>query len=167
MLAALAAAFVASSCGYHVEGTSSKFPEDWKTIEIPAFVNKTPRYRVEQRLTQAVIREFLSRTKYRVVSDGPADAELHGEVLSIEATPVLFDATTGEVTAMIVTLHAKATLTDEHTDKVVYQTNDMVFRDEYQISADIHSFFEESDPALERMSHDFAARLVSNVLEDF
>jgi hypothetical protein len=43
----------------------------------------------------------------------------------------------------------------------------MVFRDEYQISSDVQSFFEEQDPALERMSRDFAAQLVSNVLETF
>ena len=49
----------------------------------------------------------------------------------------------------------------------MYENNDMVFRDEYQISSDVQSFFEEQDPALERMSHDFAAQLVSNVLETF
>jgi hypothetical protein len=43
----------------------------------------------------------------------------------------------------------------------------MVYRDEYQISTDVQSFFEEQDPALERMSRDFAAQLVSNVLENF
>jgi hypothetical protein len=58
-------------------------------------------------------------------------------------------------------------LVDNHTQKPVYKNDDMVFRDEYQISSDVQSFFEEQDPALERMSRDFAARLVSNVLEKF
>jgi outer membrane lipopolysaccharide assembly protein LptE/RlpB len=164
---AVLAALTAGGCGYHVAGTESKFPSDWKTVEIPAFVNKTARYRIEQRLTEAVIREFLSRTKYRVVSTGPADAVLHGEVISIETVPLLFDATTGQVTAMLITVHSKATLTDEHTDKVVYENKEMVFREEYQISTDIPSFFEESAPALQRMSHDFAARMVADLLEGF
>jgi hypothetical protein len=43
----------------------------------------------------------------------------------------------------------------------------MLFRDEYQISPDVKSFFQEEDPALERMSHDFASRLVANVVEGF
>jgi hypothetical protein len=43
----------------------------------------------------------------------------------------------------------------------------MVFRDEYQISTDAREFFEEQDPALERMARDFAAQLVSNVVETF
>jgi hypothetical protein len=43
----------------------------------------------------------------------------------------------------------------------------MVFRDEYQISSDVQSFFDEQSPALGRMSKDFASKLVSNVVENF
>ena len=66
-------------------GRSSKLPTDWSSIAIPAFKNDTTRYRLEQRLTEAVIHEFLTRTKYRVIqNDEDADGVLHGEVLSIE-----------------------------------------------------------------------------------
>jgi hypothetical protein len=68
---------------------------------------------------------------------------------------------------MLVTVHTKVELIDNQSQKSVYQNNDMVFRDEYQISSDVQSFFEEQDPALERMSRDFAAQLVSNVTENF
>jgi hypothetical protein len=119
-------------------------------------------------MTEAVIREFLQRTKYHVVQDPQsADAVLHGEVLSIETTPVLFNATTGEVTTMLVTVHTKVQLVDNTTLKTVYHMDDMVFREEYQISTDVNSFFEEQDPALERMSRAFASKLVSNVVENF
>jgi outer membrane lipopolysaccharide assembly protein LptE/RlpB len=159
--------FVAG-CGYHVAGRASNLPPDWKTIAVPAFKNDTTQYRIEQRFTAAVTREFLSRTKFRVVQDTQsADAVLQGEVLSIETSPVLFNATTGEVTTMLVTVHAKVQLTDNKTQKAVYQNDDMLFRDEYQISPDVKSFFQEEDPALERMSHDFASRLVANVVEGF
>ena len=143
-------------------------PSDWKTIAVPAFKNDTTRYRIEQRFTAAVIRQFLERTKFHIVQDPKAaDAVLHGEVLSIETDPVLFDARTGEVTTMLVAVHTKVELIDNQSQKTVYQNNDMVFRDEYQISADVQSFFEEQDPALERMSRDFASQLVSNVTENF
>ena len=163
----LAAAF-AAGCGYHVAGRASQLPSDWKTIAVPAFKNDTRHYRIEQRFTQAVIREFITRTKYRIIqNEAAADGVLHGEVLTVETSPVLFDATTGQVTTMLVTVHTKVLLVDNHTQKPVYQNDDMVFRDQYQISSDVRSFFEEQDPALERMSRDFAARLVSNVLEKF
>ena len=96
-----------------------------------------------------------------------ADAVLQGEVLSIDTTPVLFNATTGEVTTMLVTVHTKVEMIDSKTQKPVYENDDMIFRDEYQISTDVKSFFEQQDPALERMSHDLASHLVAGVLENF
>jgi outer membrane lipopolysaccharide assembly protein LptE/RlpB len=157
-----------AACGYHVAGKASSLPSEWSTIAIPAFKNDTTRYRIEQRFTEAVIREFISRTKYRIVQDtAGADGLLYCEIVSIETNPVLFNSTTGEVTSMIVTIHVKVRLTDNHTSKEVYQNADMVYRDEYQISSDVPSFFEEQSPALGRMSRDFAARLVSNVMENF
>jgi len=164
----LFAAFVTAGCGYHVAGTTAHLPSSWDSIAIPAFTNDTTTYRVEQLLTQAVIREFTARTKYRITQDpASASAVLHGEVVSMETTPILFNATTGEVTAMLVTIHVKASLVDTQTQKPVYQNSDMVFRDEYQISPDVKSFFEEQDPALERMSRNFASHFVADVLEGF
>lgn len=157
-----------SACGYHVAGRAASLPSEWKTIAIPAFKNDTTRYRVEQRFTAAVIRQFIQRTKYRIVQDpASADAVLHGEILTIETAPMIFDATTGQVTTSLVTIHTKVVLVDNQSQKTVYQNDDMVFRDEYQISSDVQTFFEEQDPALERMSRDFAAQLVSNVTEKF
>jgi outer membrane lipopolysaccharide assembly protein LptE/RlpB len=162
------AAFFLSSCGYHVAGRAANLPSEWKTIAIPAFKNDTTRYRIEQRFTAAVIRQFIQRTKYRIIQDPEsADAVLYGEVLSIETAPVIFDATTGQVTTSLVTVHTKVTLVDNQTQKTVYENDDMVFRDEYQISSDVQSFFEEQDPALDRMARDFSAQLVSNVTEKF
>ncbi len=167
-IAALLLVVSITDCGYHVAGRAGNLPSEWKTIAIPAFKNDTTRYRIEQRFTEAVIRQFVQRTKYRIVQDpANADAVLHGEVVSIETNPVLFNATTGQVTTMLVTVHTKVLLVDTKDEKPVYTNNDMVFRDEYQISSDVQSFFEEQDPALERMSRDFAGQLVSNVLETF
>ncbi|HEX5425657.1 MAG TPA: LptE family protein [Candidatus Acidoferrales bacterium] len=157
-----------AGCGYHVAGHYSNLPANLQTIAIPAFKNDTTRYRIEQRMTEAVIREFLERTKFHIAQNpSNADAVLHGEVVSAVATPMLFNATTGEVTMMLVTVHARVSLVDNHTQKPIYHANDMVFRQEYQISTDVQSFFQEQDPAFDRMSRDFAARVVSNVLEGF
>ncbi len=168
LLAIFVAALSGVSCGYHVAGRASNLPSEWQTIAVPAFKNDTTRYRIEQRFTESVIKQFLQRTKYKVVQNAEeADAVLHGEVISIETNPMIFNATTGQVTMMLVTVHTKVLLVDNKTLKVVYKNDDMVFRDEYQISTDAREFFEEQDPALERMARDFAAQLVSNVVETF
>lgn len=157
-----------AGCGYHVAGRITGAPAEWRSIAIPAFKNDTTHDRIEQRFTEAVIREFIARTKYRIIQDpSSADAVLHGEVLAIDASPVLFNATTGEVTAMLVTVQVKLELDDAVSNKPVYQDNDLTFRDEYQISSDPQSFFNEADPALGRMSRDFASHCVATILEGF
>jgi len=168
LLVVVFVAWSAVSCGYHVAGHAANLPTEWKTIAVPAFKNDTTRYRVEQRFTESVIQQFLQRTKYKIVQNTQeADAVLHGEVVTIETNPMIFNATTGQVTMMLVTVHTKVLLVDNKTQNVVYKNDDMLFRDEYQISTDAREFFEEQDPALERMARDFAAQLVSNVVESF
>jgi len=80
---------------------------------------------------------------------------------------VLFNATTGQVTTMLVTVHAKVQLVDAKSEKTLYKNDDVVFRDEYQISTDVQSFFQEQNPGMERMARDFASHLVADVVENF
>lgn len=157
-----------SDCGYHVAGRAARLPETWKTIAVPALANRTSRYRIEQRLTDATIRELLARTSYRIIQDeNAADAVLRGEVISIQASPVLFDPVSGQVTALVITVTTSVRLVDRVTKKVAYQNGNFVFREEYQVTNDVNSFFEEQNPALQRLARDFAARLVSGILENF
>lgn len=157
-----------TSCGYHLAGRGSELPAEWKTLAVPALENKTTRYRFEQRLTEALVRELLARTKYRVVAEeSAADAVLRGEVSRVESNAVLFDAATGRATALVVTVQLKVRLTDRVSGKVHYQNDNFVFREQYEVSTDVGSFFEEQQPALDRLARDFAARLVSALLENF
>jgi outer membrane lipopolysaccharide assembly protein LptE/RlpB len=163
-----------AGCGYHVAGTTAALPKSVHTIAVPALENKTSSYRIEQRLTAATIREFLIKTPYRVVSD-PAngDAVLHGKVLSLEAVPLLFspttasNPTTSRATTMLVTVKCEVTLEERTTGKILYHTDNFLFRNEYEISTDVASFFEEQDPALDRLAQDFATRLVAAVTENY
>ncbi len=157
-----------SGCGYHVAGRGSKLPETLQTIAIPALENRTSRYRIEQRLTQALVREFLARTKYHIVPDpANADAVLRGEVASIESTAVLFDPTTGRATALVVAVKLKVRLEERESKVVLYRNDNFLFREQYEISTDVASFFDEQDPALDRLARDFASRLVAAILENF
>jgi hypothetical protein len=163
----LAAVLAASGCGYRVVGRANTLPAGAHTIAIPSFVNRTTQYRIEQVLTQAVVHEFIARTKYRVVpeADG-ADLLLQGEVTNLASGAVLFDPITGRATTVLVTVILRVGLQDR-AGKVLYRNNNFVFREPYQISVDIPSFFQEEGPALDRMSRDFAQQFVSDVLENF
>jgi hypothetical protein len=164
----------AAGCGYHVAGTIVALPKNIHTIAVPALENKTTSYRIEQRLTAATIHEFVVKTPYKIVSD-PAngDAVLRGKVISLEAVPLLYSSTTAanpttsRATTMLVTVKCEVSLEDRITGKVLYHTDNFLFRNEYEISTDVASFFEEADPALDRLAQDFAARLVAAVTENY
>jgi hypothetical protein len=155
-------------CGYHVVGRSNGLPKSIQVIAVPALENKTTSYRIEQRLTAATVHEFLAKTPYRVVSD-PAngDAVLRGKVLSLEAAPLLFDTTTGRATTMLISVKCEVTLEERESGKILYHTDNFLFRNEYELSTDVKSFFEEQDPALDRLAQDFAVRLVAAVTENY
>ncbi|MEQ1474618.1 MAG: LPS assembly lipoprotein LptE [Candidatus Acidiferrum sp.] len=155
-------------CGYHVAGHNDALPKNIHVIAVVALENKTSGYRIEQKLTAATIHEFLAKTQYKIVSSAAeGDAVLRGKVLSLEAAPLLFDTQTGRATTMLVTVKCEVTLTDSVTSKVLYHNEGFIFRNEYEISTDVGSFFEEQDPALDRVAHDFATRLVAAVVENY
>ncbi len=166
--AALLGAAALAGCAYHVAGLRSALPKSIHVIAVPPLENKTTSYRIEQRLTAATVHEFLVKTTYRVVPD-PAngDAVLRGKVVSLEAVPLLFDTKTGRATTMLVTMKCEVALEERETGKVLYHTDNFLFRNEYEISTDVKSFFEEQDPALDRLAQDFATRLVAAVTENY
>ena len=175
-IGSLLAAIMSAGCGYHVAGLNDALPKTIHVIAVPAIENKTSSYRIEQRLTAATIHEFLARTNYKVVSAPESgDAVLRGKVLTVEAVPLLFTsipatATTPastRATAMLVTMKCDVTLTESTAQKVLYHNDNFVFRNEYEISTDVKSFFEEQNPALDHMAQDFAKRRVAAVTENY
>lgn len=167
----LLAGLFQGGCGYHVVGHSDAIPKTIRVIAVPALENKTTSYRIEQRFTSATIHEFLARTTYKIVSDpASADAVLRGKITSLEATPLLIntsDPTNVRATTMLVTVICDVTLTDSTTQKVLYHNDNFLFRNQYEITSDVKSFFEEQDPALDRLARDFAQRLVAAVTENY
>jgi len=158
----------AVSCGYHTAGKVNTIPESVRTIAVPAFVNQTHTYRIEQMLTAAVVREMITRTHYHIINqtDADADATLKGTVLSTSTTPMIYDSKTGRAASMLVVITMNVVLIDKQ-GKVLYQNPSYLFREQYEISSDPNSFFEEDTPAYKRLSRDFAQTLVSNILEGF
>lgn len=157
-----------SGCGYQTAGKAVHIPPDVRTISIPMFANQTKNYRIEQIITNDVVHEFSSRTRYHIVSSpgDDVDATLQGTVLTSEVAPSTYDSQTGRATTALVTVTASVKLMDRH-HKVLFQNDNYTFRDQYELSADPASFFEEDSMAVRRLASDFARTLVSNVLEAF
>jgi outer membrane lipopolysaccharide assembly protein LptE/RlpB len=167
--AALVAAicFLSTGCGYHTAGHANLLPSNLRTIAVPAFVNQTQTYKIEQMLTGAVVQEFATRTNYRIATaSDSADATLHGTVLSTYTTPLTYDSKTGRAASILVIVSMNVSLADRQ-GRVLYQNPSYTFREQYEVSQELSSFFEEDSPAFQRLSREFARTLVSNILEAF
>ena len=166
LLALIAGAM--SGCGYHTAGHATRIPASVRVIAVPVFVNQTQTYRIEQMLTRDVVREFIGRTHYQIANDAgqSSDAVLKGTVLSAQASPLTYDAQTGRISSAVVTVSMKVSLAD-HAGHILFENQNYTFRQQYQVSREVTSFFEEETPALQRMSQDFAHTLVSDILEAF
>jgi outer membrane lipopolysaccharide assembly protein LptE/RlpB len=168
--AALAACSIllTAACGYRVAGTATRLPPDIKTIAVPVFTNKSTTFRIEQKVAAAVTRELIERTSFRVTPDpAGADAELKGTITSVRSGVLTFDPNTGRATTFQIQVNASVELIDLHTKKVVFTNPKYVFREEYQVSQSSSALYEENEPALNRLSRDFAHTLVTDIIENF
>ena len=169
IVTALLAVLLTTGCGYHTStATMAKTLPAVHTLAVPAFTNQTKTYRVEQILTSAVVRELTTRTQYKIINeaDPEADATLKGFVVTTQTTPVTYDSQTGRASSSLVTVTMKVSLVGKN-GALLFDNPNYVFREEYQISSQVSSFFEEESPALDRLSRDFARSLVSTILEGF
>ena len=166
-VAGLLALALNASCGYHVAGRADLLPKDVRTIAVPAFQNLTTRYKLADKLSSALMREFISRTRYQVVADPDhADATLRGAVVNYFSYPIVFDPKTSRASTVQANVTLTLTLVDK-AGKVLYTRPSLEVRERYEISVDQRAYFEESEPAMDRLSRDVARAVVSSVLENF
>jgi hypothetical protein len=169
-------AFVSSSCGYSLAGRGSFLPASIKVIGIPEFVNNTPVFEVEKKISARVRSEFIGRGKYKVRPDvtpesKDVDALLVGEISSIAIVPSAVNDQR-QASSYTIILTAKIEFKDVKADKVLWSNPAMQFREEYEVSntdnvTDASAFFGSDQNALERLSTEFARSVVSAILEAF
>ena len=166
VLFAVAMSLILDVCGYKQAGKGKSLPAIIKTIAVPVFQNSSLKYRVEQRFTQAVIDEILKRARaLRVVTtQDNADAVLNGDIRSFRAPGSILDDR-GRTRVWDVRIVVSIVVRDLKTHKILFQNQRMTFEGEYQLSDDPQSFFNEENPAVDRIARDFAQTIVSTIME--
>ncbi len=164
----LAGLLALAGCGYHTLGAATHLPPDVKTLSVPLFTTRTEAYHTETAMTNAVIREFATRTRFRVTpADGAgADAVLHGTILKEAITPLTYNSSTQQSSSFLITIIVSVTLNGAD-GKVLYQNPNYVYREQYQATTDLATFIQEDPAAVNRISRAFARQLVGDVLEGF
>ncbi|HET7103057.1 MAG TPA: LPS assembly lipoprotein LptE [Terracidiphilus sp.] len=168
LLAAAAAALLtaATGCGYHMLGAATHMPPGARTLAVPVFATQTQAYHTEVAVTDAVIREFATRTHLEVTpsTGGDPDMVLHGTILNETVAPLTYNTSTQQSSSFLITMVISVTLTGSD-GRVLYENKNYVFRQQYQSTTDLPTFLDESPAAVARLSRDFAQSLVADVLE--
>ncbi len=162
------------SCGYHLSGTGGIVPEGAKTISVPVFFNGTNEPYVDVEVTQAVVEEFMTDGRLKVVGLDEADLALRGKIVKYEVVPLSYNPA-AFVQQYRVHLMVEAVLEDVRSKKVLWQEKGIEsnFISDYAVSydatgkADIRATRVAKDAAIKKASQDIAWTLRSRVLEGF
>ncbi len=145
-------------------------PARIKTVAVPAFeVQGTAlRYKMSERFTGAVSNEIIRRGRGLLVQSERegADAVVDGVIRSFTFSGVLLDER-GRARIFEVTIVGAVTIRDQIENRVLYDNQNYVYRGEFEFTNDPRSFFNEEDPAVERIARNFAESLVSTLVNGF
>src|SRR6266850_4023720 len=147
--------------------TKNQLPTRIRTVAVPAFQMESQalRYKIESRFTDAVMKELVHRGRgLRVQGQREgADAVIEGVIKSFNFGGVLLDDR-GRARIFEVTIAAAVTVRDQTENRVLYDNQNFVFRGEYEFANDPRNFFNEEDPAVQRMARNFAESIVSTLI---
>lgn len=150
--------------------TEIGLPRDIKRIAVPIFQfeSKGLRYRVENRFTDAVTLEILRKGRgIKVQGDiNGADAVVEGSIRDFNFSGVLLDRD-GRARVYEVTVVAAVTVRDLRNNKILFDNQNYVFKDNFEFTDDPRSFFNEEDPAVDRIARSFAESVVSTIVNGF
>jgi hypothetical protein len=147
--------------------TNSGLPKHIRKVAVPAFQTEPRglRYRVGSRFTDAVSREIIRRgngLKVQGTTEG-ADAVVEGTIRDFSFSGVLLDRQ-GRARVYEITIISAITIRDLKEEKILYDNQNFIFRDSFEFSEDPRSFFNEEDPAVDRIARAFSESVVSAIV---
>jgi outer membrane lipopolysaccharide assembly protein LptE/RlpB len=158
-----------TGCGYHLVGTASTLPEDVSTLYVERFQNQTRFLDMDQRVDEALSLEWVRRRRLQLVDEkSSADLMLSGVIVSLGIAPVSFDEQ-GRATEYQMNLSTSVKLFDLRGTEPKLLWEDLAFsrRTSYLVDPNAADYFDRQVLAMDNLAEDYAAALVSAVLEGF
>jgi hypothetical protein len=126
----LCACVAVSGCGYTY--ATSHLTDDYSTIAVPAFKNKSFEPDIQILITNQLIRELQADGRLRIV-DNPASADLvlTGDVTGFEAQAISLN-TNDNIGQFKITILASASLKEAQTGKTLWEQHGLRGTDFYQ-----------------------------------
>ncbi|OGW41171.1 MAG: hypothetical protein A2010_01820 [Nitrospirae bacterium GWD2_57_9] len=169
ILIAVMLAMTVSACGYHISGRGGLVPEGAATIAVPVFFNGTSEPYVDVEVTQAVVDEFLTDGRLRIVSLEEADLVLRGTITNYDVTALSYNPQS-YAQQYRVHITVDASLEDQRSKKVLWQERSIrssLISDYAVAMGNVSATRVSKDAAIKKASQDIAWTLRSRVLEGF
>jgi len=158
-----------ASCGYNFTPVGGIVPQGAKTIAIPVFVNNTVEPYVDVEVTKAVVDEFLTDGRLKVVSTDAADLVILGKVTKFVLIPQTYSIDP-YVLSYNVSINVTITIVDGKTQKVILQDSGVgtIFNSSYGVTlGEISQTKIAKSAAITNACKDLASTIRSRVLEGF
>jgi hypothetical protein len=156
-----------AGCGWHLVGKGTSLDPRIKVIAIPAFENNTDRDHLVQILTEAVVNEFVKRGRYSIVSNpANADAVLEGTISTVEFRATELDEE-GRAIRALVAITADLRFRNRVADRVTWANSAFTYSQEFDVPATSTEYLEQHLIAVEEIGLEFAASVVSSIVEGF
>ena len=164
-----AAALVAASCGYALNGRGNALPAPIKRIGVPLLVNQSSTPELDQILTEAIRQELRSKGRYVVVPETTGvDAILSGTVMPVRTRAEgLTEAR--QAARYLVTVVASIEFREMPANTVLWSNPAFRIVEEYDVpsgsATDQTLVFQADRQALERLARAFARSLIATIFE--
>lgn len=142
----------------------SNLPSSVHTVYVQMFKNQTFQYGMEERLTNAVIKELIADRRLRVVNTAEqADAMLSGTITDYKRDILAIDRA-GDVELYAISLTASFVLKDSRTNEIIQQRKAVLANTTYVPKRSRIEFEREQD-ARTRLLTDLADEIVNRIFE--
>lgn len=169
LIVSIALVVLVSSCGYRFAPAGGIVPQGAKTIAVAVFLNGTYEPFADTEVTKAVVDEFLTDGRLKVVSLEGADLILRGKVTKFEVSALSFTADS-HVQQYRTTLSVDVSVEEGKSRKLLWQEKGLstIFVSSYTVTlGDITATKTAKETAIRDASRDLASSIRSRVLEGF
>ena len=147
-------------CGYSF--ANSRLSDEYRTIAVPAFKNKSFEPDIQIRVSNLLVRELEADGRFRVVNDpAAADLVLSGTITDFDAGAISYVAD-DNIGQFKITLQASAALEDVRSGEIIWEKERITGTDFYQTRGG-----RTREEALEKASENLVETLIYECLDNY
>ena len=151
------------ACGYSFRGT---LPSHIHTVGVPIFLNRTQEPGVDSIITKAVVQEFSTDGRLRVVRPAEADAILNGEIMSYSVTPIAYDQVLNiQIYRLVVVMNLR--MRDLRRNTLLFQQAGVTEQADFHVVGPVSATIANEETALTQASAEIARSIVSLAIDRF